>query len=134
MEGGIHSLSGFQLCEYSVHCWLSLQCCLQEEFQALFLDYETSVQFHYFKKFRSARVEFDSVVFASQACCDLHDHSFMGSNIKCHFAQVTAPAVSVANFVHICRKSANCWSILFTFDALSTRISIRLVKIQFHHS
>ena len=74
--------------------------CLQEEFQSLFLDFETSAQFHYLKKFRRARVEFDSMECARRALDDLHDHLFMGSVIKCYFAQVTA--ISLLNNVPIC--------------------------------
>ena len=65
-----------------------LCCCLQAEFEALFLDFESSVQFHYLKQFRRARVEFDSPASACHARTYLRDYPFMGSNIECYYAQV----------------------------------------------
>ena len=55
----------------------------------MFHDFDSSVQFHYLKKFRRARIEFDSADSASDARTQLREFPFMGSTIKCYFAQVT---------------------------------------------
>lgn len=82
------------------------------------------MQFHYLKKFRRARVEFDSADCASYACTQLHEFLFMGSTIKCYFAQVT-------NFINDIEMYTRCIRYQYFVNIFNYVVSRKLVPLYF---
>uniref|UniRef100_A0A0L8GZK7 RRM domain-containing protein n=1 Tax=Octopus bimaculoides TaxID=37653 RepID=A0A0L8GZK7_OCTBM len=60
----------------------------KEEFENLFKAFDDSVDVHYLKCFRRARVVFSSSLLAATARIHLHETELGGKTLKCYFAQM----------------------------------------------
>ena len=61
---------------------------LQTQFEALFLAFDASTTFQFFKSFRRVRVNFTEALAAAEAREKLHKSVFNGKEMRLYFAQV----------------------------------------------
>lgn len=59
----------------------------KDEFEMMFREFDAEANFLYMKSFRRARIVFDFPRSATRARICLHQRNFLGSTIKCFFAQ-----------------------------------------------
>ncbi|KAL5010165.1 hypothetical protein ScPMuIL_012470 [Solemya velum] len=63
---------------------------LKEEFEAVFLEFDDSASFQYFKSFRRVRVNYSCPALAARARIHLNETEICGQCVKCYFVQSTA--------------------------------------------
>ncbi|XP_026119077.1 calcipressin-1-like isoform X2 [Carassius auratus] len=61
---------------------------IREQFEALFLEFDPSTSFQFFKSFRRVRINFTNALAAAEARVKLHKSDFNGKEMRLYFAQV----------------------------------------------